>query len=164
MTPFDVIKQRMQLHGSPFRNVFQCGLSILKQEGWTAFYISYPTTLLLNVPFHIVQFPTYEWMRKRLVPNGSEYHALSHIVAGGVAGGLAAAITTPIDVIKTTLQTRGGIEGLQRVRGMREAVSVIYRERGLAGFGRGLAPRMLTHMPATAICWTFYEYLKWSLP
>lgn len=167
MTPFDVIKQRMQVHDSPYRNVFQCGLSIFRREGVSAFFISYPATLLLNIPFHMVQFPTYEFFRgKFLKPNG-EYDPLSHITAGAISGGLAAALTTPIDVIKTTLQTRGimaaGDDQINKIKGMKDAVNFVYKERGLAGFSRGMAPRVLTFMPATGICWGFYEYIKWLL-
>ncbi len=167
MTPFDVIKQRMQVHNSPFKSVIKCGTTIFRTEGLSAFFVSYPTTLLLNIPFQMVQFPTYEFFRKKLLKSHGTYDPVSHIIAGGVAGGLASAVTTPIDVIKTTLQTRGlatlESDPLKRVNGMRDAIRFVYRERGLAGFGRGLGPRILTHMPATAICWTFYEYLKWFL-
>lgn len=168
MTPFDVVKQRMQVHGSEHASVIRCALSVLRREGFSAFYVSYPTTLLLNIPFHMVQFPTYEFFRKRILDlREKQYDPLAHVLAGALAGGLAAAVTTPIDVIKTTLQTRGLATGesdpLFRVRGMKGAAAFVLQERGLAGFARGLAPRILTHMPATAICWTFYEYLKYFL-
>lgn len=164
MTPFDVIKQRMQVHGSQHTSVLKCGMDLLKREGPSAFFVSYPTTLLLNIPFQMVQFPTYEFFRRELLGSEGTYDPMGHIVAGGLAGGLAAAVTTPIDVIKTTLQTRGiSDEIIGRVGGMRGAVQFILKERGWAGFTRGLGPRVLTHVPATAICWTFYEYLKWTL-
>lgn len=165
MTPFDVIKQRMQVHGSTYQNVLQCGLDVLRREGISAFFISYPTTLLLNIPFHMVQFPTYEFFRGKLLKSNGQYDPLSHITAGAISGGLAAALTTPIDVIKTTLQTRGlnGEEQLSKIKGMKDAVNFVYKERGLSGFSRGMAPRVMTFMPATAICWGFYEYIKWIL-
>jgi len=49
----EVIKQRMQVHGSPFRSVFKCAASVFKTEGLRAFYISYPTTLMMSVPFNV---------------------------------------------------------------------------------------------------------------
>ena len=66
MNPFDgilcsqggilqvVIKQRMQVHGSPFRSVFKCASSVFQTEGLRAFYISYPTTLMMSVPFNVI--------------------------------------------------------------------------------------------------------------
>lgn len=167
MTPFDLIKQRMQVHGSPHRSIWSCARTVWAREGGlTAFYLSYPTTLLLNVPFHALHFPLYEALSDLLNPQRS-YHPWTHVVAGGMAGGVAAALTTPLDVVKTCLQTRGlattDADPLARVRGMGEACRLVWKERGMSGFGRGTLPRFLTHMPATAVCWTTYEYFKWIL-
>ena len=49
MTPMDVCKQRLQL-GFHKNSVIDCACDILRREGARAFWISYPTTLLMNVP------------------------------------------------------------------------------------------------------------------
>ncbi|RKO95897.1 mitochondrial carrier, partial [Caulochytrium protostelioides] len=41
MNPFDVVKQRMQMHGSMHTSVAQCARDILAREGIGAFYVSY---------------------------------------------------------------------------------------------------------------------------
>ncbi|KAI8056877.1 mitochondrial carrier domain-containing protein [Syncephalis plumigaleata] len=164
MNPFDVVKQRMQLHGSTFKSVFECASHILRKEGLAAFYISYPTTLVMNVPFQSVQFPTYEYFRKVLNPSGA-YDPMTHIISGGLAGSIAAAVTTPLDVAKTLLQTRGyaADADIRNASGLRDAFRIIYRRNGITGFFRGMKPRVLSHMPSTAICWTTYEYFKWII-
>ena len=164
MTPFDVIKQRMQLHGSVYRSAMDCASKVYRAEGLRAFYISYPTTLTMTIPFQSIQFATYEYLRKVLNPSG-QYDPMTHIMAGGVAGGMAAALTTPLDVAKTLLQTRGESKDM-RIRncsGLVEAWRLIYQRQGVAGFAKGLQPRILSHMPATAISWSVYEYGKWFL-
>lgn len=169
MTPFDVIKQRLQVHATPYRTFLSCVAGIYRAEGLGGFYVSYPTTLLLNVPFHMIQFPVYETCRsllttrRRSAGDGEEevYNPLTHIISGSVSGGTAAFLTTPIDVVKTTLQTRNLLE--HPLRGMADAASLIHREHGLKGFFRGAVPRMLTFVPATAACWSVYEYFKWFL-
>ena len=163
MTPFDVIKQRMQLSGT--QGLRQTIRSLLRLEGFGALYVSYPTTLLLNVPFHGIQFPTYEALKRFLNPDGS-YSPISHIVAGGTAGALAAALTCPIDVLKTTLQTRGLLlppDQQHQLSGIRQAGGLVLRRDGWRGFWRGIQPRVLAFMPSTAICWSVYEYFKWVL-
>jgi solute carrier family 25 iron transporter 28/37 len=194
MTPFDVVKQRLQLQTSPYAGVVDCFRRVWAREGLRAFYVSYPTTLLLNVPFHGIQFPVYEYVRhlfslkrtnSRLAkgridhnqqgnidgqPGDGQlrYHAMDHIIAGGTAGAVAAFLTTPLDVLKTTLQTRGEVlvrqhpEGLE-LRGMRDACQLVYATHGPRGFWRGALPRCLTFMPSTAICWGVYEYFKFSI-
>lgn len=165
MTPFDVIKQRMQVSaGSTTGTLMTTARNIMKIEGVGAFYVSYPTTLLLNIPFHCVQFPTYEVIKSSLNPTNA-YSPMTHIIAGGTAGALAAALTTPIDVIKTALQTRGLLADEERnmIKGMKSAIKWVYRRQGWRGFGKGISPRVLAYMPSTAICWTMYEYFKWML-
>ena len=161
MNPFDVIKQRMQVHESQFRSVFTAMRVIYRTEGLSAFYISYPTTLTMSVPFTAVQFTVYEQIKKMLNPS-NQYSPVTHMIAGGLAGGVAAGATTPLDVAKTVLQTRGTSTDpeIRRVAGMGDAFRIIFKRDGLKGFTRGLAPRVLAHMPSNALCWLSYEFFK----
>ncbi|KAI9334126.1 mitochondrial carrier domain-containing protein [Obelidium mucronatum] len=162
MTPFDVIKQRMQLQsGSRFANTLACAKQIFRTEGLRAFYVSYPTTLTMNIPYHSVHFSAYEYFKKTFNPSG-RYDPLSHCMAGGLAGGMAAAVTTPLDVVKTLLQTRGVSEdaAVRKVDGFMDAAKLVYQRNGVKGFFRGFQPRILTHVPAVAISWSTYEFLK----
>jgi len=161
MNPFDVVKQRMQIHQSEFRSIVTCAKTVFRKEGISAFYVSYPTTLTMTVPFTAAQFTVYEHVKKMMNPRG-DYSPLSHIVAGGVAGGVAAGLTTPLDVAKTLLQTRGTSTDpeIRYCRGMLDAVKVIWRRDGMRGFMRGLTPRVVTHMPSNALCWLSYEFFK----
>ncbi|ORY43455.1 putative MRS4-protein of the mitochondrial carrier family, partial [Rhizoclosmatium globosum] len=165
MTPFDVIKQRMQLQsGARFANTAACAKYLLRTEGLRAFYVSYPTTLTMNIPYHSVHFSAYEYFKKSFNPQGG-YDPLSHCMAGGLAGGMAAAITTPLDVVKTLLQTRGVSEdaAVRKVNGFSDAAKLVYQRGGVKGFFRGFQPRILTHMPAAAISWSTYEFLKMTV-
>ncbi|GAA5899419.1 uncharacterized protein JCM6883_005214 [Sporobolomyces salmoneus] len=164
MNPFDVVKQRMQVHGSKFRSVPETFKTVYRTEGLGAFYVSYPTTLTMTVPFTAVQFSTYEFLKDRLNPSGI-YSPLTHVTAGGIAGAVAAAVTTPLDVCKTLLQTRGTSEDAQirQARGMGDAFRIIWERQGLKGFARGLTPRILTNMPSNALCWLSYEGFRFFL-
>jgi solute carrier family 25 iron transporter 28/37 len=154
----------MQVHGSTYSNVFQCASSILKKEGFKAFYISYPTTLTITIPFTSIQFMTYEATLDIFNPK-REYNPFYHSMSGAIAGATAAAITTPLDVVKTLLQTRGSSidPEVRKCSGLVQAAKLIYKKEGAKGFSKGMAPRILSHMPSTALCWTAYEYFKWFL-
>ncbi|ODO00536.1 solute carrier family 25 (mitochondrial iron transporter), member 28/37 [Cryptococcus wingfieldii CBS 7118] len=161
MNPFDVIKQRMQIRNSPHRTVLSCSRTLYATEGLSAFYVSYPTTLTMSVPFTAVQFTSYEYLKTVLNPSGA-YSPMTHVIAGGVAGGLAAAVTTPLDVAKTLLQTRGSSSDarIRGARGMGEALRIIWERDGARGLRRGMWPRVLTVAPSTAISWMSYEFFK----
>jgi solute carrier family 25 iron transporter 28/37 len=144
----------MQVHGSVYKSILQCTQSVYKAEGLTAFYVSYPTTLAMTVPFTALQFTFYESLSKVLNPSKT-YDPLTHCISGGLAGAFAAGLTTPLDVIKTLLQTRGTAQNaeIRSAKGLVHAAAIIKRRHGWAGFLRGIRPRIITTMPSTAICW-----------
>ncbi|XP_073818951.1 mitochondrial iron transporter mitoferrin isoform X1 [Musca autumnalis] len=156
--PAEVIKQRMQMYNSPYKSVVACLRGVYQNEGIKAFYRSYSTQLVMNIPNQTIHFTTYEFFQNRL-NHERKYNPPVHVVAGGAAGACAAAITTPLDVVKTLLNTQE--TGL--VRGMMEAIRQIYTMAGPLGFFKGLTPRVLYSMPATAICWSTYEFFKFYL-
>ncbi|PHH74732.1 hypothetical protein CDD80_2876 [Ophiocordyceps camponoti-rufipedis] len=163
MNPFDVIKQRMQIQNSSkmYRSMVDCAKFVYKNEGLAAFYVSYPTTLSMTVPFTALQFLAYESLSTVMNPR-KKYDPLTHCLAGAVAGGFAAALTTPMDVIKTILQTRGTSSDpeVRRVNGFADGCRLLCRKEGFRGFFKGVRPRVVTTMPSTAICWSAYEFSK----
>ncbi|CAH1159218.1 unnamed protein product [Phyllotreta striolata] len=158
MNPSEVVKQRMQMKNSPCRTALECARNIYRSEGLTAFYRSYGTTLIMNVPFQCVHFMTYELCQQYLNKERT-YNPKTHVVSGGVAGGLAAAVTNPLDVCKTLLNTQEG----QRTVGLFKAASTIYKSKGLLGFSSGMSARVAYTVPSTAICWSTYEFFKFIL-
>ncbi len=66
-----VIKQRMQVHKSEFRSALTCARTVYANEGLSAFYVSYPTTLTMTVPFTAVQFTVYGQLKMLLNPSNS---------------------------------------------------------------------------------------------
>lgn len=108
----------------------------------------------MTVPFTAVQFSVYEELKRAFNPSNT-YSPLTHVLSGGIAGAVGAAVTTPLDVCKTLLQTRGMSDdpAIRNARGMADAFRIIWAKNGLKGFARGMAPRVLTFMPSNALCW-----------
>ncbi|BDA47528.1 probable mitoferrin-1 [Coccomyxa sp. Obi] len=162
MTPADVVKQRLQVSRGQNGSVLKCIVRVWQEGGIAAFYTSYPATLLMNVPWTILHFPIYESSKKLLAPGreGRE-GTVVELAAGGLAGGVAAALTTPFDVVKTRLQL--GSDSPVPARSAVNAFSVmrqITHEEGVGALWRGWQPRALWHAPAAAICWATFEAMK----
>jgi solute carrier family 25 iron transporter 28/37 len=173
LTPLDTMKQRMQL-GYYKGGLVQAVSHILRQEGGKALYRSFPVTLATNIPYGMVMVSVNEackqaWHR----PDVPAWQTV--LVSSSVAGCLAATVTTPLDRIKTALQTQQLVpacHGSQpncpvllevdtaKLSSWRHVAAHIYKNEGAAGFFRGMMPRLLSHTPAAAISWTTYETAK----
>lgn len=145
-----------------YKSMNDCARYVYRTEGLSAFYVSYPTTLSMTVPFTALQFLAYESISTAMNPSKT-YDPFTHCAAGAIAGGFAAALTTPMDVIKTMLQTRGTATDpeLRSVNGFTAGCRLMYQREGLRGFFKGVRPRVVTTMPSTAICWSAYEASKY---
>ncbi|XP_053072392.1 mitoferrin-1 isoform X3 [Acinonyx jubatus] len=167
MNPAEVVKQRMQMYNSPHRSALSCVWTVWRTEGLGAFYRSYTTQLTMNIPFQSIHFITYEFLQEQVNPHRG-YNPQSHIISGGLAGALAAAATTPLDVCKTLLNTQenmalnlANISG--RLSGMANAFRMVYQLNGLPGYFKGMQARVIYQMPSTAISWSVYEFFKYFL-
>jgi hypothetical protein len=117
--PSEVLKTRLQLQGRYRNPYFHSGYNyrgtldavrtIVRYEGVSALFHGYKATLYRDLPFSALQFMFYEqglswarqWRRKR-----KDIGWQLELVTGAVAGGLAGFLTTPLDVVKTRLQTQ----------------------------------------------------------
>lgn len=106
MTPLDVAKQRLQL--GFYNSLTDCLRKTVITDGVRGLYVSYPTTLLMNVPYGGVLVACNESLKLLLNPTG-EQNLPAFLVAGGLSGACAAAVTNPLDVVKTRLQTESCI-------------------------------------------------------
>uniref|UniRef100_A0A6B2G1I9 Mitoferrin-1 n=1 Tax=Myxobolus squamalis TaxID=59785 RepID=A0A6B2G1I9_MYXSQ len=180
MTPIEAIKQRLQVCSHRYVGLGQCFKKIVKIEGFGALYRSFPAQLLTNLPYHSINFIVYERTRKKLIGN-EKYNLFVHLASGSVSGGIAAAITTPLDVIKTILnvqdpkflniallldsnpQARIMKADQYVIKGMLNAARTIFHARGILGFYTGLFPRVMFCVPGCAISWSVYETFKYFL-
>jgi solute carrier family 25 iron transporter 28/37 len=155
VTPLDVVKQRLQVFDSKYTGVFDVIRTTFRREGFRAFYASYPVTVLMNIPYMGVHFATYEAVLHTLTPDGN--HSTRHeLFAGLCAGALGGFVSTPFDVIKTTIQ----IDESTTKRDIKTAAREIKMKYGARGLMRGATARMLYFAPSAAICWTTYEGMK----
>ena len=166
MNPADVVKQRLQVYNSPYRSALECLMKTYRREGIKAFYRSYTTTLIMNVPFQSIHFVIYEALQE--ISNGKrQYNPFAHVISGGIAGAVASAVTTPLDVCKTLLNTQetSALNRTKRshVQGFYQAATTIYRCCGPKGYFQGLQARVLYSAPSTAISWSVYEFFKFYL-
>lgn len=158
VTPLDVVKQRLQLYQSKHTGVVRTLMHVARTGGVRAFYASYPTTVLMNVPFMSVHFATYETL-KVLLKRRDVHGTPKHILAGAGAGALGGVISNPLDIIKTRLQLQG-VSGSPRYASARAAARDIFAKEGPMAFWKGTSARALYYAPGAAVSWSMYEFAK----
>lgn len=116
--PSEVLKTRLQLQGrynNPFfnsgynyRSTIDAARVIIRTEGFSALFHGYKATLWRDLPFSALQFTFYEKERDmaKTYMGSNNIGLLLEIATAASAGGAAGVITTPLDVVKTRIQTQ----------------------------------------------------------
>ncbi|VDD87407.1 unnamed protein product [Enterobius vermicularis] len=100
--PTELVKQRAQSkEGHQISRI--CHL-ILKNEGLFGFYRGYFSTVCREIPFSLIEFPLWEGLKRVLVRRlKRKCSPLESAACGSIAGSIAGAVTTPLDVAKTRI-------------------------------------------------------------
>ncbi|KAK1295708.1 hypothetical protein QJS10_CPB15g01431 [Acorus calamus] len=157
-------KSGMLMYGY-YSGMFDAGHSIWKQHGLKGLYAGYWSTIARDIPFAGLMVTFYEAL-KNLTEHGRQRwpHKDPHIsssfeglVLGGLAGGLSAYLTTPLDVIKTRLQVQGST---LRYNGWLDALLRIWATEGVKGMFKGSVPRIIWYVPGSAFTFMAVEFLR----
>ncbi|KAJ8143253.1 hypothetical protein OXX80_009652 [Metschnikowia pulcherrima] len=163
--PAEIVKQRTQagIVGVGNRATSWANFLYLLQnksgEGvLRGLYRGWNTTIMREIPFTVIQFPLYEKLKKVWSAyDNAELSLLKGAICGSVAGGIAAATTTPLDVIKTRIML-----SKERV-----SVAVLVRqmlaEEGPRVFLNGIGPRTCWISAGGAIFLGCYEMVNTKL-
>jgi len=140
-----------------YPNVMTAGRSIIRQAGVRGLFTGFVPTLLEDVPDMAVKFAVYEIMREAhakvfLRPSNTQ----EDLIIGGVAGSVAAATTTPLDVVKTRMMCAAS----SRPSIMSAAGSVLREGKGVSAFFTGIYPRAISNGINTAVFFCFFEALR----
>lgn len=154
LLPVTVIKTRFESEVYHYRSMSEATRDIYRTHGMRGLYSGLIPTLIRDAPYSGIYLVFYV-QAKRFVPERVKEG--SHLVAanfacGIVAGLLASLVTQPADVIKTHMQLSPG-----KFSSIATTVLLIAKEEGVAGYFRGLVPRMLRRTLVTAMAWSFYE-------
>ena len=165
--PMEVIKQRAQVRSIGAASSISIARDLLSREGPRALFSGYALTVGVYGPYAMIYFMAYErfkqWSALQCTGNRNATEELSTpwiASSAATAAAIAAAVTTPLDVIKTRLQTQGDIGGRNAYKGTFHAAKIIVAEEGLVRFVRGVSARVMWIMPGTAITMSTFEYLK----
>ena len=159
--PTEVVKQRAQAFqaassAAALRDILNLSGKAGVSGVWSELYRGWSITVMREVPFTVVQFPLWEglkeWRRRTAMKNTIE--GWESGLAGSVSGAVAAAVTTPLDVLKTRLMlAKEKTKAIVMVR-------MIARESGFGAFFKGIGPRT---MWIGIGGWVFLGSYQWAM-
>ncbi|XP_047079363.1 mitochondrial carrier protein CoAc2-like [Lolium rigidum] len=178
VAPLERVKILLQTRRAEFRGSGLVGSfrTIYRTEGPLGFYRGNGASVARIVPYAALHYMAYEEYRRWIIlgfPN-VEQGPILDLVAGSIAGGTAVICTYPLDLVRTKLayQIKGAVNlGLreskpseQVYKGIRDCVKTIYKQNGLKGLYRGMAPSLYGIFPYSGLKFYFYEKMKTHVP
>ncbi|SGZ38024.1 related to Putative mitochondrial carrier protein PET8 [Hanseniaspora guilliermondii] len=160
--PAEVIKQRTQANigSTPITTL----KAIVKESKGSILllknnlYKGFGMTITREIPFTCIQFPLYEYMKLKWrlysKEDGQSLEPWKGAICGSLAGATAAAITTPLDVIKTRLM----LSKLSQKATIVDIIKELHREQKYGkSFFKGIGPRTLWIGVGGAVFLGMYE-------
>ncbi|KEG11137.1 putative mitochondrial carrier protein [Trypanosoma grayi] len=130
---------------------------IYHKEGLRGFFRGTGATMLRDVPGSMAWFGAYEYTKMAVCADPKKPTVSEALFAGGMGGLGMWSFAIPLDVIKTRVQASH--EGISATA----AIRAVFKERGIKGFYRGIAPALLRAFPANAACFAAKEYTMGTL-
>jgi len=153
-----------------YTNTFHAFNSILRKEGIHGLYRGYTACVTVDVLFSGISFLVYETLKRQVLSKDNKsidcnntLTGLQSLVLGSTAGGLAAVLTNPIDVISVRLMTsdqRICKSSLASPNVLIKELKQVIQVEGVSALGKGTGSRMLAVMPQYGICFGVYEFIK----
>jgi solute carrier family 25 protein 39/40 len=158
VSPFELVRTKMQSEKVPYRQIFRLVRISLSEEGPRVLWRGLLPTLWRDIPFSMIYWFNYETFRGKRFFLTLYYYFLWFLIAylvrsnipvdgyatfacGALAGGIAATLTTPADVAKTYRQIELGQSKYlttNRSTNTLAILSHILRVEGLNGLFAGM--------------------------
>ncbi|KAL1510830.1 hypothetical protein AB1Y20_007113 [Prymnesium parvum] len=164
--PWEVVRQRLQLASGGQRTFSGAAMDVISESGVRGLYAGLGAYMALWGAYSPLMFMFYEQGLKLLTSRQQAPHGRQappsiavNFAMGALAGGTAAVITSPLDVVKTRIQCQspGSIIEYESVwHGLRE----IMRHEGGRALFHGTLARSLNMGLSTGIMLTCYSTLR----
>lgn len=161
--PADLLKTRAQvIAGGNNGSLFQVARTIVANEGPAALYSGLSAALTRQVVYTTLRLGLYQTMRDSVSKPGETVPGWKNLSVGLAAGGIASAISTPVEVSMVRMYADGALPEAQK-RGYKhigDALSRIAREEGVKTLWRGASPTVARAMVVNCVQLGVYDSAK----
>lgn len=152
--PTDMVSQRMQVG---MYTTYSGAIKSIYNTGLASFYGSIYSTFAREIIFSIIQLPMYELLKKNV---SEDCTAIEGAACGSLSAGITAAITTPLDVVRTRIIVGAPDKQNKPYNSLsiyKTASRIVYQEGILALF-KGIIPRTIWISLHGCFLFGTYEY------
>ncbi|NWV59009.1 S2539 protein, partial [Malurus elegans] len=138
-----------------FTGTLDAFVKITRYEGIRSLWSGLPPTLVMAVPATVIYFTTYDQLRDYLhARTGSRGHYIP-LLAGALARLGAVTVISPLELIRTKMQSRQ-----LSYRELRVCIQSAVAQDGWLSLWRGWGPTVLRDVPFSALYWFNYELVR----
>jgi solute carrier family 25, member 39/40 len=141
VSPLELVRTKIQSEKLKYTQIIDAVKFEISNRGFSSLYRGWVSTVLRDVPFSMIYWFNYETLKTNLMKlqNNQPLNSLSTFVCGATAGSLAAAITCPLDVVKTYRQVKlGEVDVNAKARKTFNIIKEIYKIKGFQGLYAGI--------------------------
>uniref|UniRef100_A0A8C5H3N0 Mitochondrial glutathione transporter SLC25A40 n=1 Tax=Gouania willdenowi TaxID=441366 RepID=A0A8C5H3N0_GOUWI len=135
-----------------FSGTLDAFVQIVRSEGIKSLWSGLPPTLVMAVPATVIYFTSYDQLCASLRLRMGDHAQEAPLLAGALARVGAATVISPLELIRTKLQSQKQSYG-ELTYLIRSAVQT----EGWRSLWRGLGPTLLRDVPFSAMYWYNYE-------
>ncbi|KAM7533019.1 hypothetical protein Aperf_G00000119506 [Anoplocephala perfoliata] len=133
-------------------------IDLIQQKGIFGLYRGFKATALRDVTFSIIYFPLFARL-DNLGPRRSDGTGTVFywsFLSGFTASTVAAFLVTPMDVVKTRLQTLSHLQGETQFTGIADCFRRTFQQEGVKALFKGAGCRVMVMAPLFGIAQTVY--------
>ena len=131
-------------------------MKIAKFEGVTSWWKGLSPTLMMAVPATVIYYTFYDQLKVIFGFKPQQNNFLAPAIAGSLSRTIAVACVTPLELLRTKIQSRQNYHYHQLWR----VIQVSIHNEGVLSLWRGLFPTILRDVPFSVLYWISYEFLK----
>jgi len=167
-TPAEVALIRMTSDGRlppeqrrGYKNVIDALLRISREEGVLTMWRGVQPTVIRAMVLNTAQLAGYSQAKESLIKSGYFKEGMKlHFVASCIAGFFSTAVSIPVDITKTRLQTMKPVDGVYPYKGTIDCAMKVVQKEGPLALWKGFMPYFMRLAPHTIITFVILEQLK----
>ncbi|PSN62981.1 mitochondrial 2-oxodicarboxylate carrier protein-like protein [Corynespora cassiicola Philippines] len=165
VVPFELLKIRLQdkASASRYTGLLDCLVKVVRQEGPLALYNGFEATLWRHIVWNAGYFGCIFQVRAQLpdplkFANPKSQKTINDLAAGFIGGVVGTTLNTPLDVVKSRIQSVARTEGVRsKYEWAWPSLGIIAREEGARALYKGYVAKILRFGPGGGVLLVVYS-------